>query len=152
MRFRTTCWPRFVSYSTSARSALPRSLPTVWWWPVRAPTVTGFGIRFGRRTRSVSRTLFGWRGVSRWLIPRRIIPALRWIRGLTSCWLNELVLRLPAVVNLVEFAVVLVRPNGLFTKTRQDHPGFHVGSGLDLVQAHQDLIRLMAGDRGPGSG
>src|SRR5271154_1436823 len=71
------------------------------------------------------------------------------VRGVFGSWL---VLRLLALVHLFELAVVLVRPNGLFTKIRQNHSSLHAGGGIDLVEGHQDLMRLMAGERGPRSG
>jgi hypothetical protein len=55
-------------------------------------------------------------------------------------------------MQISNFPSVLPRPDGLFTEARQHHPGFHAVGGIDLIEAQQDLMWLVAGDGAPGSG
>jgi hypothetical protein len=55
-------------------------------------------------------------------------------------------------MHISNFPSMLPRPDGLFTEARQHHPGFHTVGGIDLIEAQQDLMRLVAGDGAPASG
>ena len=57
-----------------------------------------------------------------------------------------------ARMHISNFPSVLPRPDSLFTEARQRHPGFHAVGGIDLIEAQQDLMWLVAGDGAPGSG